>query len=163
MHIENKLADMGIVLPQPIKAPPGIELPFAWVRTYDNRAYVSGHGPQNPDGSVAGPFGKVGAAVTPEQAAEAARLTTLSILSSLKKELGDLDRITGWLAVNGMIAVAPPGFINTTNIMTPCSQLLLDLFGPEIGRHARTAIGVAQLPLDLPVVISAEVSFRQEI
>lgn len=150
---------MGLVLPQAIQAPPGIELPFAWVRVYEHRAYVSGHGPQNPDGSVAGPFGKVGAAVTPEQAAEAARLATLSILSSLQKELGDLDRITGWLMVNGMIAVAP-GFTHTTNVMTTCSQLLLELFGPETGRHARTAIGVAQLPLDLPVVISAEVGFK---
>jgi enamine deaminase RidA (YjgF/YER057c/UK114 family) len=159
MEIENKLTEMGLTLPQAIQAPPGIELPFAWVRIYENRAYISGHGPQNKDGSVAGPFGKVGAAVTPEQAAEAAGLATLSILSSLKRELGDLDRITGWLAVNGMIAVAP-GFINTTNVMTPCSQLLLALFGPDTGKHARTAIGVAQLPLDLPVVISAEVSFR---
>ena len=159
MQIENKLAEMGLVLPQSIQAPPGIEVPFAWVRIYENRAYVSGHGPQNPDGSVAEPFGKVGSAVTPEQAAKAARLATLSILSSLKKELGDLDRITGWLMVNGMIAAAP-GFINTTNVMTPCSQLLLELFGADIGKHARTAIGVAQLPLDLPVVISAEISFR---
>lgn len=150
---------MGLVLPQPIKPPPGIELPFTWVRIYENRAYVSGHGPQNPDGSVAGPFGKVGATVTPEQAAEAARLAILSILASLKKELVDLDRITGWLIVNGMISVSA-GFTNTTNVMTLCSQLLLELFGPDIGRHARTAIGVAQLPLDLPVVVAAEVSFR---
>ena len=149
---------MGLVLPQPIQAPPGIELPFAWVRTHQNRAYVSGHGAQNMDGSVAGPFGKVGAGVTPEQAAVSARLATLSILSSLKSALEDLDRITGWLIVNGMIAVAP-GFMNTTNVMTPCSVLLLELFGPAIGKHARTAIGVAQLPLDLPVIISAEVSF----
>ncbi len=159
MQIEDKLTEIGLVLPQPIQPPPGIELPFAWVRMYENRAYVSGHGAQNPDGSVAGPFGKVGADVTPEQAAASARLATLSILASLKKELGELDRITGWLMVNGLIAVAP-GFINTTNVMTPCSQLLLELFGPVTGRHARTAVGVAQLPLDLPVVISAEISFR---
>lgn len=159
MHIENKLAAIGLILPQPMKPPPGIELPFAWVRTFENRAYLSGHGAQNPDGTVAGPFGKVGAAVTAEQAAVSAQLALLSILSSLKKELGDLDRITGWLVVNGLIAVAP-GFTNTTNVMTPCSALLLEVFGAEAGRHARTAIGVAQLPLDLPVVISAEVSFE---
>ncbi len=159
MQIENKLTAMGLTLPRAIQPPPGIELPFAWVRIFENRAYISGHGPQQADGSVAGPFGKVGAAVTPEEAAQAARLATLSILSSLKTELGDLDRITAWLTVNGMISVAP-GFTNTTNVMTPCSLLLLELFGPEKGRHARTAIGVAQLPLDLPVVISAEVSFR---
>jgi hypothetical protein len=102
MHIENKLALMGLLLPEPIQPPPGIELPFAWVRTFENRAYVSGHGAQNPDGTVAGPFGKVGSAVTAEQAAVSAKLALLSILSSLKKELGDLDRITRWLVVNGL-------------------------------------------------------------
>jgi len=80
-------------------------------------------------------------------------------LSSLKLALGDLDRITAWIKVDGMINVAP-GFINTTNVMTACSELLLELFGPEVGRHARTAIGVAQLPLDLPVVIAGHVAFK---
>ena len=158
MHIETKLAEMGLQLPEAFATPAHIQIPFEWVRLYENRAYVSGHGPQNPDGSAAGPFGKVGAAVTPEEAANAAFLATLSILASLKKTLGDLDRITAWLNVNGMISVAP-GFINTTNVMTPCSELLLKLFGPDKGKHARTAIGVAQLPLDLPVVIAAEVAF----
>ncbi len=139
--------------------PPGIEISFAWVRIFGNKAYISGHGPQNPDGSPAGPFGKVGATVTPEQARDAARGATLSILASLQQALGELDQITAWLRVDGLISVAP-GFTNTTNVMTPCSELLLELFGPEAGRHARTAIGVAQLPLDLPVVISAEVAFR---
>ncbi len=159
MHIENKLKELGLLLPEPMKLPTGIEIPFAWVRMFENRAYVSGHGPQNPDGSVAGPFGKVDVAVTVKQAEEAARLATLSILASLKRALGDLDRITAWLMVNGMINVAP-GFVSTTNVMTPCSELLLAVFGPETGMHARTAIGVAQLPLDLPVVITAEVAFR---
>src|ERR1700743_1034031 len=119
MLIENKLSALGIRLPAPFQPPPGIALPFAWVRMFENRAYVSGHGPQKADGSVAGPFGKVGAEVTPEQAAEAARLATLSILASLQKTLGDLDRITAWMKVDGLIAVAP-GFTNTTNVMTPC-------------------------------------------
>src|ERR1700744_5979392 len=110
MNIENKLSAMGIMLPRPFQTPAGIEIPFAWIRLYENRAYVSGHGPQNPDGSVAGPFGKVGAAVTPEQAAEAARLATLSVLASLKNALGQLERITAWLKVDGMISAAP-GFL----------------------------------------------------
>ena len=159
MTIADKLIQSGIVLPEPMKTPPGIEIPFAWIRVFENKAYVSGHGPQNPDGSAAGPFGKVGAAVTPEQARDAARLAVLSLLASLQRTLGDLDRITAWLRVDGLISAAP-GFINTTNVMTPASELLLELFGDEIGRHARTAIGVAQLPLDLPVVIAAEVAFR---
>lgn len=158
MPVESKLLAMGIQLPEPFKPPAGIEIPFAWVRIFENRAYVSGHGPQNIDGSVAGPFGKVGDNVTTAQAMEAARLAALSVLSSLKHALGDLDRITAWLKVDGLISVAP-GFTNTTNVMTACSELLIQTFGPEAGRHARTAIGVAQLPLDLPVVIAAEVAF----
>ncbi len=81
------------------------------------------------------------------------------MLGTLKRLIEDLDRVTAWLTVSGMINVAP-GFTNTTNVMTPCSELNLEIFGPEIGQHARTAIGMAQMPLDLPVVIAAEVAVR---
>ncbi len=158
MTIETKIQKMGLVLPGPMKSFTSVQIPFFWIKTFENRAYVSGHGPQNPDGSPAGPFGKVGDTISAEEAANAAKLATLSILASLKRALGSLDRISSWLMVNGMINVAP-GFKNTTNVMTPCSELLLELFGSEIGSHARTAIGVAQVPLDLPLVISAEVAF----
>lgn len=120
------------------------------------RAHISGHGPQRPDGSIAEPFGKVEEAVTPEQAYEAARLTALSMLGSLKRTLGDLDRITAWLMVHGMVN-AVPGSTATTNVINGFSDLILELYGPEVGQHARTAIGVASLPLNLPVVIAAEV------
>jgi enamine deaminase RidA (YjgF/YER057c/UK114 family) len=159
MMVEAKLEELDLVLPEPLRPPPGVELRFAWARKFENRVYISGHGPQNPDGSIAGPFGRVGGSVSPEQAANAARLATLSMLGTLKRTIGDLDRVSAWLMVSGMINVAP-GFINTTNVMTPCSELLLQVFGPEIGQHARTAIGMAQLPLDLPVVIAAEVAVR---
>ena len=103
MKVEERLEELGLVLPGPIKTPPGLVLPFAWVRVRGSRAYVSGHGALNPDGSLAGPLGKVGAEVSEEQAYEAARLTALSMLGSLKRELGDLDRITAWLRVFGMV------------------------------------------------------------
>jgi hypothetical protein len=99
----------------------------------------------------------VGAEVSAEQGYAAARLATLSMLSSLKRTLGDLDRIAAWLVVSGMVNVAP-GFTQTTNVINGCSDLLLRVFGSEVGTHARTAIGMAQLPLDLPVVIAAEVA-----
>jgi hypothetical protein len=60
MHIEAKLKTLGLTLPEPVKAPTGARLPFAFVRVHANRAYISGHSPVNPDGSVAGPFGKLG-------------------------------------------------------------------------------------------------------
>jgi enamine deaminase RidA (YjgF/YER057c/UK114 family) len=159
MQIEQRLEQLGFVLPQPVKAPAGIEIPFAWVRVHGDRVYVSGHGPLNPDGTPAGPFGRVGAEVSAEQGYAAARLATLSILSSLKRTLGDLDRIAAWLVVSGMVNVAP-GFTQTTNVINGCSDLLLKVFGSEVGTHARTAIGMAQLPLNLPVVIAAEVAVR---
>lgn len=159
MQIEQRLQQLGLVLPEPVKAPSGVEIPFAWVRLYADRAYVSGHGPLNPDGSPAAPFGRVGAEVSAEQGYTAARLATLSVFGSLKRALGDLDRIAAWLLVSGMVNVAP-GFTQTTNVINGCSDLLLDVFGPEVATHARTAIGMAQLPFNLPVLIAAEVALR---
>ncbi len=156
MRIEARLQELGLVLPEQPKPPPGIELSFAWVRSRGDRAYVSGHGPLNADGSVAGPFGKVGAEVSPEQGYEAARLTALSVLGSLKRELGDLDRVSAWLTVHGLVNAAPD-FVRTTNVINGFSDLILELYGPEAGTHARVAPGVATLPLGLPVTIAAEV------
>jgi enamine deaminase RidA (YjgF/YER057c/UK114 family) len=156
--IEGKLKALGLVLPKPLEdAPGGIKVKFSWVRVHHDRAYVSGHGPQNPDGSVALPFGKVGDEVTVEQVYHAARLATLSMLGSLKRELGDLDRIVAWLAIQGFVNVAP-GFARTTAVIDGCSDLILELYGPDAGRHARTAMGVATTPFGVPVVIAAEVS-----
>ena len=81
------------------------------------------------------------------------------MLGSLKSSLQDLDRIAAWLVVSGMVNVAP-GFTQTPNVINGCSDLLLEIFGPKVGEHARTAIGMAQLPLNLPVVIAAEVAVR---
>src|SRR5947209_1909400 len=116
MQIEARLEALGLVLPEATKVPAGVRLPFASVRVRGHRAYVSGHGPANPDGSFAPPFGKVGAEVSPEEAYTAARLTALAILGSLKRELGDLDRVSAWLRVFGMVNVAP-GFNKTPAVI----------------------------------------------
>ena len=81
-----------------------------------------------------------------EQAQDWTRLATLAILSSLKASLGDLDRVTAWLMVNGFIN-AEPGYSQTTGVMNPLSDLILELYGTEAGAHARTAIGVATSPV----------------
>jgi enamine deaminase RidA (YjgF/YER057c/UK114 family) len=155
--VEEKLKVLNLVLPEPIKAAPDMKMPPSWIRVRGNRAFISGHGPQNPDGSVAGPLGKVGSNdVTQEQAYQAARLATLSILGTLKRELGGLDRVTAWLMVNGFVNVAT-GFIQTTAVINGCSELILELYGPEVGQHARTAMGVATTPFGVPVIIAAEV------
>jgi enamine deaminase RidA (YjgF/YER057c/UK114 family) len=159
MKVEEKLKELGLALPEPFKGPPGLQIPFLWVRVSGNRAYLAGHGPQAPDGSISGPFGKVGADVTVEQAYESTRLVALAMLGTLKRELGDLDRVTAWLRVFGMVNVAP-GFNRTTAVINGFSDLIVEVYGPEIGRHARAAIGVAELPFNMPVEVEAEVEIR---
>ena len=100
-RIAAKLSARGLALPASLVPPAGAVLPFAMVRIIGNRAFVSGHGPQGPDGRLAGPFGKVGREVTIEQGYEAAKLTGLAILGSLARALGDLDRVTAWARVFG--------------------------------------------------------------
>ena len=89
MRIEDRLRELGLVLPEPFQSPTGRPYPFSWVRVRGNRAYVSGHLPLAPDGSLAEPRGKVGAEVTPEQANEAARLAALAAIGSLRRALGE--------------------------------------------------------------------------
>jgi enamine deaminase RidA (YjgF/YER057c/UK114 family) len=154
--VEERLHDMGLALPAEMKLPPGLDVPFSWVRVRGNRAFVSGQGAVSDDGSPAGPFGKVPSEVSLEEAQDSARRATLAMLASLEAAVGDLDDIAAWLVVNGFVN-ADPGYPHTTAVLNPCSDLLLDVYGLDRGRHARTAIGVASVPLNLPVVISAEV------
>lgn len=157
--VEAKIAEMGLVLPAPLQPPPGIVLPFEMVRLVGDRAFVSGHGPLNPDGSIAQPVGKVGAVVDIDQAKHAAMLTGLAMLASLKAALGDLDRITAWARVFGMVNSAP-GFNKQPLVINGFSELVLEVFGPEVGAHTRSAVGMAELPFDIPVEIEGEVAFR---
>ena len=154
--IENRLDELGLTLPSSPKLPPGVTISFEWVRIRGKRAFVSGHGPLAPDGAPIGPFGKVPSEVPLEAAQESSRLTALAVIAGLKSAIGDLDRIAGWATVGGFVN-ADPGYAQTTLVLNPFSDLILDVFGPDIGAHARTAIGVAALPLNLPLVVSAEV------
>ncbi len=160
MHVEAKLEALGLKLPEPLQVPAGLRMPFAWVRVRGDRAYVSGHVPQNPDGSLAQPVGKVGADVTAEQGYQAARSVALAHLGSLKRALEDLDRVTAWLRVFAMVNAAP-GFNETPLVTNGYSDLILELYGPEVGLHARSSIGM-QLPLNAPVNCEAEVEIDGE-
>jgi RimJ/RimL family protein N-acetyltransferase len=162
MGAEAKLRDLGLVLPEPGTTPPGLILPFSWVRVRGNRAYVSGHVPLNPDGSVAEPFGQVGVDVSEVEGYEAARLAGLAILADLKRELGDLDRVVAWLRVFGMVN-SGPGFVRQPNVINGFSDLILELYGPDVGDHARSAVGMAGLPLGVPVEIEAEVEISADV
>jgi enamine deaminase RidA (YjgF/YER057c/UK114 family) len=154
-RIESKLSALGLALPPQMVPPKGVVLPFQFVRIVGNRALISGHGPQNPDGSIATPLGKVGRDLTVEQGYGAARLTALSILGSLKRALGDLDLIANWGRVFGMVNSAP-GFNRQPNVINGFSDLILELYGPDAGAHARSAVGMAELPFDIPVEIEGE-------
>ena len=154
--VEKRLKNLGLVLPEPLQMPPGITLPFPWIRIVGSRALISGHGPTNADGSLAQPLGKVGAEVSVEQAYEAARLTGLAILGSLKRELGNLDRVVGWNRVFGMVNSAR-GFNRQPLVINGFTDLILGVFGSEVGAHARSAVGLAELPFNIPVEIEGEV------
>ena len=158
-NIEQRLQELGIVLPQPLQLPPGVVLPFPWVRVVGTRALISGHGPTNPDGSLAQPLGKVGKEVSQEQAYAAARLTGLAILGSLQRELRSLDRIAAWVRIFGMVNSAS-GFKNQPAVINGFTDLIIEVFGPEIGAHARSAVGLAELPFNIPVEIEGEVALH---
>jgi enamine deaminase RidA (YjgF/YER057c/UK114 family) len=94
--------------------------------------------------------------LTLEQGYIAARLTALSMLGSLKRALGDLDRISHWVRIFGMVNSAP-GFVQQPAVINGFSDLILELWGPEAGAHARSAVGMAELPFGMPVEIEGEV------
>jgi hypothetical protein len=154
--IEHRLDSLGLALPAPLRLPVGVVLPFPWVRIVGTRALISGHGPTDADGSLAQPLGKVGRDVSLEQATNAARLTALAILGSLKRELGDLDRIACWSRIFGMVNSAP-GFNRQPAVLNGFTDVIVQVFGAERGAHARCAVGMVELPFNIPVEIEGEV------
>jgi len=153
--VEDRLQALGLTLPPQMQPPPGLVLPFNFVRIVGSRALISGHGPQWPDGSIAEPRGKLGRELSLEQGYQAARLTALAILGSLKRALGDLDRVSAWTRVFGMVNSAP-GFNQQPNVINGFSDLILELYGPVAGAHSRSAVGMAELPFNIPVEIEGE-------
>ena len=152
--IEERLAERGLQLPAPLTPPPGVKLPFELVRVHGGLAYVSGHGPFDGERQLF--KGSVGGDVTVEQGYEAARATGLSMLASLKQELGELDRVTSWIKALGFVKCAE-GFDVTPAAINGFSELILDLWG-DAGRHARSAIGAGELPFGMPVEVEAIVA-----
>ncbi|HWV22618.1 MAG TPA: RidA family protein [Thermomicrobiales bacterium] len=156
MKIEAKLEEMGLVLPEPAVYKPSVEGPPVPVLVRGNLAYVSGCSARNPDGTSWPVKGKIPSEVTPEQGHEAARLTALTILSELKRTIGDLDRISAWLNVIGFVN-GDPGFGRTSYVISGFSDFIIDLFGPEIGTHARSTPGASTLAGNAAVIITAVV------
>ena len=153
---EDRLQALGLHLPAAAKPPDGVHLPFSFVNQRDDRLLFSGSPKSAPDGSIAGPYGLVGADLTTQDAYLEARDIALSVLANIKAEIGDLSRITGWTRVFGMVA-SSPGYTEQHLVVNGFSDLVIDVFGTDIGRHARSAIGVSGLPLGFAMEIEGEV------
>src|SRR5215510_11097 len=140
---ESRIKELGIQL---IKPTPPIANYVKAVRV-GNMVYLAGHGPDKPEGGVV--TGKVGGELTVEQGADAARLTGISLLSTLKGEIGDLNKVKRIVKVLGMVN-AVPTFEKHPQVMNGFSDLMVQVFG-ETGKHARSSVGVASLPNNIPV------------
>ncbi|MHB1208470.1 MAG: RidA family protein [Acidimicrobiales bacterium] len=146
MGAEARLLELGIDLaegPRPVAH-------YQVAAASGRLVFVSGHGPAQANGTLL--CGKVGDAFSLEQAYEAARLAGLAVLATLRGELGSLDRVSRIVKVLGMVNCAP-GFNRMPEVIDGCSDLLIEVFGDDRGRHARSAIGVAELPFDIPVEV----------
>lgn len=159
MTIDQRLEELGIVLPAPVRVPPTLRLPFTFVNVRGDRATISGHPSQDAEGNIAGPFGRLGGELTTEQGHAAARAIALSVLANLRAEIGTLDRVAGWTRVFGMVN-SVPGFTEQHVVMNGFSDVILEVFGPEIGRHSRSAMGAAGMPLNFAIEIEAEVLLK---
>lgn len=144
MSVADKLAELGLTIP----ARSSVGSYVGAVRVGD-LAFVSGGGPLKADGSFV--TGKVGAEVSVEQGQEAAKLCALYCLASIQEELGDLDRISRVVKLLGFVNSAP-GFIQQHVVMNGASDLLISLFG-ERGRHARSSVGMSELPMNIAVEV----------
>ncbi|MCZ6560706.1 MAG: RidA family protein [Gammaproteobacteria bacterium] len=149
---EEKLAGMDIELAEPGPSQ-GLFVPAV---TTGNLVFLSGHGPAKPDGGYV--TGKVGSDISIEEGQLAARYTCIALLGSLKQEIGELSRVKRIVRVFGMVNVAD-GFNQTPAVINGCSQLLIDLWGDN-GRHARAAVGMAELPFDISVEIQMVVELK---
>ncbi len=157
--IAGRLSELGIRLPSPWAITPTAEAAF--VRVIGCRVLISGHVPIDDEGGIAGPFGRVGGAVSEEQGIRAAERAMLGIFASLVREIGSLDRIGAWVQLFGMVC-AEPSFKGYPKVIDGASRLVNQVFGPIVGRHSRVAIAVAGLPFDVPVEVQAELELRPE-
>lgn len=159
MKVEAKLSEMGLALPGEMKVPPGFRVKWRQVRVVGTRAVVAGHGPRQGDGSFSGKAGKVGSDLTIEEGYAAARDTALAVLSDLRRELGDLDRVVSWVRVFGMVNSAP-GFNAQPQVIDGFTDLMIALYGEEIAICPRAVVGVAELAFNAPVIIECEAEVR---
>ena len=159
MTPEEKIEEMGLVLPPRVTLPEGMHLPFSMINVRGDRALFSGHPRHGADGKISGPFGTFGADLTTEEGYAAAREVALSVLANLRAEIGALSRINGFVKVFGMVA-STPDFTQQHLVVNGFSDLILSVFGPDVGRHTRSAVGMTSLPAGFAMEIEGEVLIR---
>lgn len=157
MGPEEKLKAMGIELPTP--KPVDTD---AWnlvlCRQVGNLVYVSGEGPEFPDGTWIS--GRLGEDITIEEAQEAARVCAINLMASLKSHIGSLDRVKQIVKLLCMVN-STPDFHDQPKVANGCSDLLVEVFG-EAGRHARSAVGVASFYMNIPIEVEMIVELKDE-
>ncbi len=152
MTIAARIAELGITLPEPAKA---VANYVPWVQT-GNLVHISGQLSNDASGGIKG---TVGEDVSPEQAAVAARLCGVNLLAQISAALdGDLERVVRIVKLGGFVQ-AGPGFTAIPAVINGCSDLMVEVFGDK-GRHARSAVGVYQLPLGFAVEVDAIVEVK---
>jgi enamine deaminase RidA (YjgF/YER057c/UK114 family) len=150
--IETRLDELGLTLPAPIVPPGNYEL----VKVHAGLAYIAGHGPF--DGPTPLVQGVVGRELTLDEGYQAARMTALSMLASLKRELGELDRVTEWIRAVCYV-YCEPGFAQNAAVTNGFSDLIVELWA-DAGRHARSSPGQGPSPLNVPVIVDAIAAVR---
>jgi len=150
--IYQRLDELGLVLPPPFEFPSQNRRGCA---RSGNLLFLSGHGNGLPDWPGVFQTGKVGRDLDVDQAHSTARVVALSMLSSIHHGFGSLDRVTRIVRLMGLFNSAP-GFNQQTRAMDGASDLFYALWGPDAGCHARTAVGVAELPFDISIEIQGE-------
>lgn len=151
MQFEQKISELGLTLPS-VAPPAGSYLPSV---TSGNLVFTAGQIPL-VEGKLAA-TGKVGSEISLDRAQELARICLLNGLAAVKSELGDLQRVKRIVKIVGFVS-SDPSFTQQPQVINAASDLLAEIFG-EAGRHARSAVGVAVLPLDAPVEIELIVEF----
>jgi len=156
MSIDDRLTELSIELPSPMDTK---NLPFQLAKLDGTAMYLAGHVPTDQNGAVAKPLGKVGEEISPEEAYKIARQSALGLLATIKETLGALDRVDSWLHLFGMVNVAP-GFNAIPPVINGASDLILEVFGPVVGAHTRSAVGMAELPFGVPVELEAKIKIK---
>ena len=152
MTVAARIAELGITLPEPAKAVANY-VPF--VQT-GNLVHISGQLSNDASGGIKG---TVGVDVTPEEAAAAARLCAINLIAQIRAAVdGDLERVVRIVKLGGFVQ-AGPGFTAIPAVINGCSDLMVEVFG-DAGKHARSAVGVYQLPLGFAVEVDAIVEVR---